>query len=281
MKLESRIQNPEPAFTLVELLVVIAIIGILAALLLPTLSTAKIKAQSAPCLNNVRQMGWAWQMYADDNRSALAPNAAGSKAVKQWVSGIMGYGPNNKDATNTMLLVDPVSAVMGTYLKNPAVFKCPADRSMAAFTGGPELPRVRSYSLSQTIGWNVEKPEFLSRVVDENWRVFHKLSDFPQPSEFFNFMDEHPDSINDAAFGVAMVTPETLASALMVDVPGSYHGGAAEIGFADGHTQYHPWKDARTKPKPAFIPGGSGLGRGTQPGNVDILWMAEHCSAKQ
>ena len=84
--------------TLIELLVVIAIIAILAALLLPSLSAAKNKAQSAPCLNNVRQMGWEWQMYADDHQGHLAPNAAGSKAVKQWISGIMGYGRRPQSA---------------------------------------------------------------------------------------------------------------------------------------------------------------------------------------
>src|SRR5262245_54484550 len=95
---ESRASFGVHAFTLIELLMVIAIIAILAGLLLPALTSAKVKGQSAMCLSNVKQLQLSWNMYPDDNNGVLVQNYYGNAtAPERWVRGDMS---NDQDATN-------------------------------------------------------------------------------------------------------------------------------------------------------------------------------------
>jgi prepilin-type N-terminal cleavage/methylation domain-containing protein/prepilin-type processing-associated H-X9-DG protein len=229
-----RLQPPAGlgAFTLIELLVVIAIIAILAAMLLPALSRAKINSQSLACMSNYRQLQFCWAMYTHDNNEALPGNSTllgGSRDSDvappgTWILGNAWTDPNTINIEKGLLF---------TYNKSVGIYKCPADRSTVRDQG--KIPRSRSVSMSSFMN---DEPG--PSGAGSCWQKSSQIR-IPPPTKAFVFIDEHEGSIDNARFAMLPPTEWTW-----IDFPSTRHGAGCGLSFADGHSEIWKWREART-----------------------------------
>ena len=232
-------------FTLIELLVVIAIIAILASLLLPALSAAKLRATLAACRSNQRQHGLAMTMYADDNNDLIEPFADGGGFWYGHVSTFAGASPDQvmrQQVLPGLTTGNPMGANTGNplfkYCQNAEVFHCPGDtRSKLPIRAYPEVGwAYDSYSKTQNVGGES------ANNYDGCGATYTKLSQIAVPALTFTFVEDADSRGYNVGTWVIM-WGITSGNFTWSDAPAMYHGDINTFAFADGHCESHKWTD--------------------------------------
>jgi prepilin-type N-terminal cleavage/methylation domain-containing protein/prepilin-type processing-associated H-X9-DG protein len=247
---KERRRTPVSAFTLIELLVVIAIIGILAALLLPVLSAAKLRAKGATCLSNQKQLALAWRLYADDNQDRIInfDTSTNVNTSLPWRFATPRPPPNIPPGTpgqtqDTLILEQGYKqGGLFLYAPNVAFLHCPADRrANSPYNPGTlAVPGSFAYcSYSGAAGLNgLPYPPDVELT---------KQSDIQHPSARFLWVEENdPRGENQGSWIMNLGTPSTFTDSTFEDSTASWHGNNSTFSWADGHAQSHHWQDAAT-----------------------------------
>jgi prepilin-type N-terminal cleavage/methylation domain-containing protein len=245
-------------FTLVELLVVIAIIALLMAILMPALNRARELGRRTVCLGNLKQLVFAWVMYADNNGGDLVNGEAGdwSRLMPNptppptdicgqppWVSDIPLNNQGNPNIDKRQQERKIRDGALWQYAKNPKVFRCPAGKVNHSVT----------YQIVDSMNGNKGQPVTLQQQVWASNR-----GDLSKMGDKIVFIDV--GEVRPSSFRVHYTEPRWM------DMPPVRHRDGATVGFADAHSVYWKWNDYTAelaRGNPAFpnppTPGGEGI----------------------
>lgn len=281
-----RITN-RSGFTLIELLAVVAVLTVLSAILASGFAQTHPGSRAVLCLNHLRQLTLGWQQYADDYHGLLLTcqdGILGDNGITRpiWVSGGLDFNSNNRSNwdPNQDLAKSPLWPYVG---RNASVFRCPEDPASVRVAGVTSpVPRVRSMSMSQAFS----RGEWLDKSYNTSqkfWRTYQKAGTIVKPANTFVFVDEHPDSINDAAFASACTGNQASDSpglAQIIDYPADYHDGGCGFSFSDGHSEIHKWVGSKVARAPITLTGTLALNVSAGNSWIDMHWLAANTSVR-
>jgi prepilin-type N-terminal cleavage/methylation domain-containing protein len=316
MKNFGKVNSPPrvAGFTLIELLVVIAIIAILAAMLLPVLTAAKVRAQCIVCTGHFSQLQKACVMYNGDSRDLFPPNPDSVSTVKgyNWVGGSESGCPppttgNNAEAGDSTYLTDPTWDLLAPYIGWKtgtiviglnSVFKCPADpRTTIPPAGAPagtpaSVPVVRSISCNQGVGtivsgWTSGDPSngggIPSVAVYGPWLTGSHSESYSQYATFgktSDFKVASPSEIwvyvDEDPYSINDAAMAVSAEESFIDWPSQMHKCACGFSFADGHAEMHKWLTTGYPMVHNSDPGDQAANSGTL--YRDWWWWAYHAT---
>lgn len=262
-------------FTLIELLVVIAIIAILAAVLMPALGRAKLKATGAACLNNQKEINLAFMMYSADNNEYLISSRLA-------------------DETGTLQDMAGGGFWLGPYPGPQIPAGITSDQALARVTAGIQMSPISQYcsgvnsyhcpgdtrfNRKPGAGWGYDsysKPEGINGTFGQLYgqTPFRRASAVPDPSNTFTLIEEgDPRAGYNEGTWLLIVRPPHWCDSFAI-----FHGSWTSFSYLDGHADGHKWTDAKTIQAGRDAANGidSLAWAGGNSSNPDFVWVWNH-----